>query len=104
MRPNQVFYIITVALALTGALAGSPITIADTGGANNLIAVASRPDSGGGTFEIEAADDFIVNTGGGAMITGGTFTGLLTGGVSVPAVQNVDIEVYRVFPLDSNTV
>ena len=32
---------------------GGTITIANTGGVNNLMAVASRPDSGGGVFEIE---------------------------------------------------
>ena len=68
---------------------------------NGLMAVASRPDAGG-LFEIEAADDFIVN--GGAVITSGTFTGLLTSSVTVPTVQNVIIEIYRVFPLDSDTV
>jgi len=103
MRPSQVFKTITIILALAGGLAGAPITIADTGNPNNQIAVASRPNSGGGTFEIESADDFIVS-GGGAMITGGTFTGLLSGSLAVPTVQNVDIEIYRVFPLDSNTV
>jgi hypothetical protein len=78
-------------------------TIADTGNPNNQMAVASRPDAAG-LFEIEAADDFIVNTGGGAVITNGTFTGLLTGSVAIPTVQNIIIEIYRVFPLDSNTV
>jgi len=78
-------------------------TIANTGNVTNSIAVASRPDSGG-LFEIEAADDFIVNTGAGALITNGTFTGLLSGSLAAPSVQNVILEIYRVFPLDSNTV
>jgi hypothetical protein len=68
------------------------------------MATASRPDSTG-KFEIESADDFLVNTGGdGAVITNGTFTGLLSGSLATPTVQNVIIEIYRVFPLDSNTV
>jgi len=78
-------------------------TIADTGAPNNQIAIASRPDSGGGVFEIEGADDFLVN-GGGAVITGGSFTGLLSGSVAAPSVQNIILEIYRVFPLDSDTV
>jgi uncharacterized protein (TIGR03382 family) len=76
--------------------------IVDTGGPTNGMAMASRPDAGGKT-EIEAADDFIVGPGGSTFITGGTFTGILTSGVTVPAVQNVIIEIYRVFPLDSTS-
>jgi MYXO-CTERM domain-containing protein len=75
-------------------------TIVDTGGANNGIAVATRPDALG-KFEIEAADDFTVGPASG-IITNGTFTGLLTStGVAAPSVLNIIIEIYRVFPLDS---
>jgi hypothetical protein len=73
--------------------------IVNTGGPTNGIAVATRPDSPGKT-EIEAADDFIVGSPGAAVISG-TFTGLLTSTVTVPTVQNVIVEIYRVFPLDS---
>lgn len=73
--------------------------IVNTGGPTNSMAVASRPDAGGKT-EIEAADDFIVGPSN-AFINSGTFTGLLTGTVTVPTVQNIIIEIYRVFPLDS---
>jgi len=61
------------------------------------MAVATRPDSTG-KFEIEAADDFVLTTG--ASITSATFTGLMPTGASV---SNVVVEIYRVFPLDSNT-
>lgn len=74
--------------------------IVNTGGPTNGIAMASRPDAGGKT-EIEAADDFTVSTGAGALIDSGTFTGLLEGTVAPPTVQNVIVEIYRVFPLDS---
>jgi hypothetical protein len=76
--------------------------IVNTGGPTNGMAMASRPDSTGKT-EIEAADDFIVAPGGSTFITSGTFTGLLSGNVTVPTVQNVVIEIYRVFPLDSTS-
>ena len=76
-------------------------TIVNTGGPTNGMAMASRPDAGGKT-EIEAADDFIVGPGG-AFIDSGTFTGLLAGTLTVPTVQNVIIEIYRVFPLDSTS-
>jgi hypothetical protein len=74
--------------------------IVNTGGPTNGIAMASRPDSTGKT-EIETADDFTVSTGAGEFVDSGTFTGLLQGTVTQPTVQNVIIEIYRVFPLDS---
>jgi hypothetical protein len=68
---------------------------------NNQMAIASRP--GAGTFEIEAGDDFILS--GTGTINSASFTGLLvpppTGG-SV-SITDVVIEIYRVFPLDSDT-
>lgn len=74
--------------------------VVNTGGPTNGMAMASRPDSSGKT-EIEAADDFIVGPSN-TFINSGTFTGILTSGVTVPTVQNVIVEIYRVFPLDSN--
>ncbi len=66
---------------------------------NNLIAVASRP--GLGAFEIEAADDFVL--GSQTSITGAAFTGLLVPGTGgVPSISQIVIEIYRVFPADSD--
>jgi hypothetical protein len=61
------------------------------------MAMASRPGSSGKP-EIEAADDFVLTAQ--TTITHATFTGLLPGSGSV---QAVNVEIYRVFPLDSNT-
>jgi len=60
------------------------------------MAAASRVDSPG-KFEIEAADDFIASTS--LNITSATFTGLLPTGASIAQVQ---VEIYRVFPKDSD--
>lgn len=70
-----------------------------TGDPDSKIATASRP--GTGSFEIESADDFIV-TGGTASITSATFTGLLTGGATTANIGQVAVEMYRVFPKDSD--
>jgi hypothetical protein len=67
-----------------------------TGNPDGAMAMASRPDSPGVT-EIEAADDFVLTDD--TTITHATFTGLLPTGASV---QDVVLEVYRVFPLDSD--
>lgn len=71
-----------------------------TGNPDGRIAASSRPDAGG-KFEIETADDFVLTQT--TKITHATFTGLLTGAVAAPTVGNVTIEIYRVFPLDSDT-
>jgi hypothetical protein len=71
-----------------------------TGDPDGLIATASRPASPGRP-EIESADDFVV--GQNTSITGGSFTGLLSGGASLASIGEVVIEIYRVFPNDSDT-
>ena len=70
-----------------------------TGNPDGLIASASRPD-GPGRPEIESADDFVLTQN--TLITGGSFTGLLTGGASLTSISEVVVEIYRVFPLDSD--
>jgi hypothetical protein len=70
--------------------------LVNTGNVNGLMAMASRPDSAG-KIEIEAADDFIL--GSSALVNSGTFTGLVPAGFSVTGVT---VEIYRVFPADSN--
>jgi hypothetical protein len=87
--------------ALLGLLTAMP-AVADpfffsTGNVTNLMATATRPDTGA-PFEIEAADDFVLTSGG--SITSATFTGLLTG--TMPTVGEVKVEIYRVFPNDSD--
>jgi hypothetical protein len=70
-----------------------------TGNPDGLIATASRPDSPGRP-EIESADDFVLTQN--TDITGGSFTGLLTGGATLASISQVVVEIYRVFPLDSD--
>ncbi|HKS04117.1 MAG TPA: VPDSG-CTERM sorting domain-containing protein [Chthoniobacterales bacterium] len=65
----------------------------------NQMASATRPESTG-KFEIESADDFLLPTG--AHVTGATFTGLLSGGATTSDIANVRVEIYRVFPNDSD--
>jgi hypothetical protein len=94
------FYLCTsiavVAVFLATPAAAAPFSFS-TGPANDLIAAAARPESGG-KFEIEAADDFILVSP--TLINHATFTGLLTG--ASPTVGEVVVEIYRVFPADSD--
>ena len=67
-----------------------------TGNPDGLIGTASRPSSMG-KQEIETGDDFVLTQQ--TSITQGTFTGLLPSGATV---TNVIVEIYRVFPADSD--
>jgi hypothetical protein len=72
--------------------------IFSTGNPDGLIAAASRIGSGAGA-EIEAADDFVLLAQ--TTITSATFNGLIPSAVPVSGVNEVTVEIYRVFPLDS---
>ena len=63
------------------------------------VGTASRPSGPG--VEIESADDFVLTSA--AKITGVSFIGLVPS-LSALNLAALDVEFYRVFPLDSNTV
>src|SRR5437763_11583275 len=63
------------------------------------MAAATRPESTG-KFEIESADDFLLPTG--AHVPSATFTGLVPQRFNFSSIGNVVVEIYRVFPNDSN--
>jgi hypothetical protein len=89
-------------ILLAGALAAGPAAGAafffSTGDPDGKIATGSRPSTTG-KIEIESADDFIL--GQSTSINHATFTGLLPAGVSLSDIGNVRLEIYRVFPKDS---
>jgi hypothetical protein len=93
-------------LAISAALIGllPAVAAADTsfsfssGDPDGKIATATLPDVG--AFEIESADDFALTHS--TSITSATFTGLLTGGATVADIGKVVVEIYRVFPKDSD--
>jgi hypothetical protein len=64
------------------------------------MASASRPASPG-VLETETADDF-VTTAPATFINSATIVGLLPQGVPLSSIQQVEVEIYRVFPQDSN--
>jgi hypothetical protein len=71
-----------------------------TGSPDGKIATGSRPASQG-KIEIESADDFVLT--GQTSITSATFTGLVTSSTTAtPTIGDVKVEIYRVFPLDSD--
>lgn len=96
---STLFGVLAVALAVASPAAATPFVFS-TGNPDGLMATSSRPDTGG-VFEIESADDFILTHT--TRIDAATFTGLLTGGLTPTDVGQVVVEIYRVFPLDSDT-
>jgi hypothetical protein len=94
---------LAIPLSLLGCLFAMPATadafFFSTGEPDRKIATATRPESSG-KFEIESADDFPLTKA--TQIDSATFTGLLSGGASVSDIGEVRVEIYRVFPKDSD--
>lgn len=88
-----------VVLFWSGPAAATPFFFS-TGNVDGLMATASRPSSSG-KIEIESADDFIVSAGNTLKLSSATFQGLLPSGLSLSGVTGVTVEIYRVFPADS---
>ncbi|MFN8110748.1 MAG: Ig domain-containing protein [Thermoleophilia bacterium] len=93
---------VVVAAGTAALVAGSPAAAApflfSTGNSDGKMALGSRPLSGG--VEVETGDDFVLGTQ--TSITGASFTGLLPAAASLSTVQRVVVEIYRVFPSDSD--
>ncbi|HLJ94822.1 MAG TPA: hypothetical protein VKU02_16670 [Gemmataceae bacterium] len=73
-----------------------------TGNPDGLIGMASRPESADGSkIEIEAADDFILQQP--TLLYAAIFTGLMPPNFTPADIGQVKVEIYRVFPNDSDT-
>ena len=83
--------------ALLSVPAAADAFFFSTGNPDGLMAVATRPSTAG-KFEIETGDDFVW-TSSQTIINSASFVGLLTNGATVGQVR---VEIYRVFPKDSN--
>jgi hypothetical protein len=72
-----------------------------TGTPDGRIATATEPANAHNSHvEFESADDFVLGTE--TKISHASFTGLLSGGATARNVKNVVVEIYRVFPNDSD--
>lgn len=88
---------VIVALMATSASAD---LLFSTGDPDGQIATASRPEAPG-KIEIESADDFAIAAP--TRVDSATFTGILTGGATPADIDHLVVELYRIFPADSNT-
>lgn len=94
--------LLTASLTMATAAYATPFYFS-TGDTDGLMAMASQPARSNGAVTIpgtEAADDFTL--GQDISITSATFTGLITGGAALSDITGVEIEIYHVFPTDSD--
>jgi hypothetical protein len=97
---------LALGLTLIASLPLAPRASADsfsfsTGAPDTLIGTLSRPASAM-LVQTETADDFILSQC--VLINQATFTGLLPSGAALPAsINRVEVEIYHVFPVDSDT-
>jgi hypothetical protein len=96
-------YFIAFATMCTAILLSTPaaaeLYFFSTGDPDGKMATASRPSSAG-KIEIEAADDFVLTSP--TSLDSATFTGLLPTGAPLSDIVDVRVEIYRVFPIDSD--
>jgi hypothetical protein len=85
-----------VVLGISRSAAGAPFSFS-TGDPDGRIGIDSRPP-GNLISEIETADDFILSSE--TRLSGASFTGLVPAGATPGQVV---VEIYRVFPNDSDT-
>jgi len=72
-----------------------------TGSPDGKLGALSRP-AGSQGLETETADDFVLTQA--TVVSGATIHGLIATGTAVSSVARVEVEIYHVFPLDSDTV
>jgi hypothetical protein len=79
--------------------AGAALFFFSTGSPDGLLGALSQPTTPG-TFETETADDFILPEA--TFISGAVIVGLIPPGTPLANIGNVEVEVYHVFPTDSD--
>src|SRR5215471_18070271 len=92
---RRVWHVPILSALLTVPAVADPFFFS-TGNPDGKMATATRPESAG-KFEIETGDDFVLTSE--TRINSASFVGLLAGGTDIGEVR---VEIYRVFPNDSD--
>src|SRR6516225_665680 len=88
-----------LSVGLTAALpAAADVFFFSTGNPDEKLGSLSRPPSTGNP-ETETADDFVLTDA--TVISRATIHGLIPAGSDVSSIQQVEVELYHVFPKDS---
>jgi hypothetical protein len=72
-----------------------------TGNPDGKLGALSRP-AGSLGLETETADDFFLTQA--TVVKGATIHGLIPGGTAVSGIARVEVEIYHIFPIDSDAV
>ena len=91
--------VFAASLLLAASAATATPFFFSSGNPDGQMGTASRPASAG-AFGIESADDFVLSQH--TTLSSATFTGLLAGRATTADIGSVGVEIYRVFPNDSN--
>ena len=89
---------VALGLGLVTPVSAEPFFFS-TGDPDGLLGALSQP-AGSETPETETADDFILTET--TSITEATIFGLIPSGTSLASIENVEVEIYHVFPGDSD--
>jgi len=100
LRTTLVYSSFLIVVLCFNLPAFATLVFISTGDPDGKIATLSRPASGG-TIQTETADDFILSDT--TLINTATITGLIPVGADLSSIQQVEIEIYHVFPNDSDT-
>jgi len=92
--------LLTLGATLTTPAWAASFTM-NTGATDGKMGALSRRPSAG-KIETETADDFKLQQT--TVIKSATITGLIPTGAPLTNILNVEVEIYHVFPLDSNTL
>jgi hypothetical protein len=99
-KPIAAFFATFAAMLLVSYQVSAVSFSFSTGNPDGKIATLSRPPSSG-SLQTETADDF--TTTNSIVINQATFTGLIPPGTPLASISDVEIEIYHVFPNDSDT-
>jgi len=100
MRRIPCFVTALALMLMLGATASAASFFFSTGTPDGRLGALTRPASPG-KIQTEAADDFLLTEA--TVINGATITGIIPQGTSLANITEVEVEVYHVFPLDSDT-
>src|SRR6516225_12141171 len=90
-----------LSVGLTAALpAAADVFFFSTGSPDGKLGSLSQPPSTGNP-ETETADDFVLTDA--TVISRATIHGLIPAGLDVSSIQRAEVELYRIFPKDSDT-
>ena len=100
MKMRVLLAALTLAFAVCFATSASADRFSfSTGSPDGKLGALTRP-AGSQGLETETADDFVLTQA--TVVSGATIHGLIPSGTAVSSIAKVEVEIYHVFPVDSD--